>query len=149
MNKYYVYQHVDNDGTVMYTGMRSGCRVWNSFSRDPEHRQWMEERMPSNFNWKIVAEGLTQKEACAIEQALIKGTPSKFNKGYASGLRNGRTGQPSPRARTVINKTTGEIFNSIKEAADSINRDPNSVGNCCKGYCKSSGGFEWEYYESN
>ena len=45
-------------------------------------------------------------------------------------------------------KTTGEIFNSIKEAARyyAINNS-GDISKCCKGTRKTCGGMEWEYID--
>ena len=150
-NKYYVYQHVDNDGTIMYIGMGSGCRVWTSYSRDTEHREWMEALMPSNFKWIIIAEGLTQTKACAIERNLINTITTKFNKGYAKENKNGQSKVNNPiskRSIPVRNKTTGEVFASFVAAGKSVNRNANSINNAVRGWTQQSAGMEWEYYEA-
>ena len=46
-------------------------------------------------------------------------------------------------SKKVINITTGEIFNSIKDGAKKYGLIPNSISNCCNGKYKTSGGFKW------
>ena len=46
-------------------------------------------------------------------------------------------------SKKVINITTGEIFNSIKDGAKKYGLMPNSISNCCNGKYKTSGGFKW------
>lgn len=46
----------------------------------------------------------------------------------------------------VINVTTGEIFNSIKEAANYYNiKSPIHISRVCRGLEKTCGGFIWKY----
>ena len=46
-------------------------------------------------------------------------------------------------SKKVINITTGEIFNSIKDGAKKYGLIPNSISQCCSGRYKTSGGFKW------
>ena len=55
-------------------------------------------------------------------------------------------------SKKVINITTGEIFNSIKDGAKKYGLIPNSISQCCNGKYKTSGGFKWiklENYNNN
>ncbi|AHL19603.1 group I intron endonuclease family protein [Enterococcus phage VD13] len=45
----------------------------------------------------------------------------------------------------VINKTTGETYNSIKEAAEASGVLATHITRVCKGRRKSAGGYEWNY----
>lgn len=143
-NKYYVYQHVDTDGTVVYIGMGSGARVWRVEGRNPEHKKWMLERMPSKFKWVIVAEGLTQAEAFSLEHSLIYSGDWKFNL-YGKSRR-----PPKPNfdhSKAVVNIDTGEIFGSVKEAADNYGVHSNSIIRSCK-LGRACKGSQWGYYET-
>lgn len=40
---------------------------------------------------------------------------------------------------------TGEIFNSIEEAAKSISRHRQGISDCCRGKQTTCGGFHWQY----
>ena len=42
---------------------------------------------------------------------------------------------------------TGEVFSSIKEAAERVNVDPSMITMCCKGYRKTAKGFHWRYFD--
>lgn len=44
---------------------------------------------------------------------------------------------------------TGEIFNSIKEAAKFVNKSRRSINYCLSGDSKTCGGFHWCYYEGD
>ncbi|QDB70506.1 putative homing endonuclease [Enterococcus phage Entf1] len=45
----------------------------------------------------------------------------------------------------VINKTTGETYDSIKEAAEASGVLATHITRVCKGRRKSAGGYEWSY----
>lgn len=51
------------------------------------------------------------------------------------------------QAVKVKNVTTGEVFNSIKEAAEKFDLKSTNITRVCRGGRKSAGGFEWEYVE--
>ena len=68
-----------------------------------------------------------------------------------SGEKNGMWGKPSPNRSKVICITTGEIFNSIKEAENYY--DVGGISKCCKGKLKSAGKLngtklQWIYLEN-
>lgn len=50
--------------------------------------------------------------------------------------------------RKVKNIETGEVFNSIKEAAEKYNILPTHITRVCKGKRAKTGGYHWEYIES-
>lgn len=43
--------------------------------------------------------------------------------------------------------TTGQVFNTIKEAGEYFGVSSQNIGKACKGLLKHSGGMEWEYLE--
>lgn len=49
--------------------------------------------------------------------------------------------------KKVINKTTGKVFNTIKEASKFYKLDDSSIAKVCKGKTKTCGGYEWSYYQ--
>ena len=47
---------------------------------------------------------------------------------------------------------TGEFikkWNTAKEAGESLNINFSSIGHCCRGANKSSGGYMWRYYQQD
>ena len=67
-------------------------------------------------------------------------------------------GEKNGQAKKVICLNTGEIFNTIKEAADKYGVFPEQIGNCCSriGNAKTAGfdkvtneRLQWDYYEEN
>lgn len=47
----------------------------------------------------------------------------------------------------VINLDTGEVFNSVKAAANAYNLKDTHITRVCKGKRKTTGGFRWAYYK--
>lgn len=56
-------------------------------------------------------------------------------------------------SRKVINKETGEIFNTIKDAAKKYattqSKDSTQIGKCCLGKVETAYGYHWEYYKED
>lgn len=51
------------------------------------------------------------------------------------------------QAVRVRNIDTGEVFGSIKEAAETYNLKPTHITRVCRGRRKSTGGYRWEYVD--
>lgn len=51
------------------------------------------------------------------------------------------------RWRSVVCVETGEVFESMTEAAKRYNTYPNSISACCAGRLKTTGGYHWKYYD--
>ena len=58
-----------------------------------------------------------------------------------------RERNPKLFAVRVRNVDTGEVFNSIKEAADTYDLKPTHITRVCRGRRKTTGGFRWEYVD--
>ena len=63
-------------------------------------------------------------------------------------------GTNNPRARKVKCVTTGEVFNTMKEACEKYNISNQNISKCCRGRLKSAGKhpvtgekLKWEYVE--
>ena len=65
----------------------------------------------------------------------------------------GRVNEKNPNARKVICITTGQIFNTIKEAGIEMKTQGSHITSCCRGERKSSGKLEdgtklvWRYFD--
>ena len=74
---------------------------------------------------------------------------TRIKNGTAKGKNNPMYGKHHSKetieklSKKVINITTGEIFNSIKDGAKKYGLIPNSISQCCSGRYKTSGGFKW------
>ncbi len=51
--------------------------------------------------------------------------------------------------RKVLNVETGEIFDSLKAAADKYNGSNKTIQGCCSGKIKSAYGYHWKYMDTN
>lgn len=49
--------------------------------------------------------------------------------------------------KKVINLDTGEVFDSIQDAADKYNLKHTHISRVCRGGRKTTGGFRWAYYQ--
>ena len=68
---------------------------------------------------------------------------NEYNHNY--GTRNERVGKLL--SKKVICITTGEIFNSMREACRKYNIHTGSMTECCQGKRKTAGGYKWEYFK--
>lgn len=57
-------------------------------------------------------------------------------------------GGKSPRAKKVLCVETGEVFNSLVEAAESINRKVSSLHSAVSGRSNRCGGYHWQYIDN-
>ena len=69
----------------------------------------------------------------------------KRNIGIAGRGKN--VGAENPMAKAVYCIETGEVFGSIKEAADSVGLCRVAVSRCVRGLAKTSGGLRWAYVD--
>jgi len=77
---------------------------------------------------------------------ICKGKAGKWNKGrILSEEHKLKISNNSSRKRKVINITTKEIFNSIKEASVSCKISPSNISMVCNGHNKKAGGYEWGF----
>jgi group I intron endonuclease len=56
-------------------------------------------------------------------------------------------GENNPRARKVLCVETGRVFNTIKEAGETVGCSPKNIVTCCRGRLCTSGGYHWKYVE--
>lgn len=54
-------------------------------------------------------------------------------------------GARNAKARAVVCMETGERFDTVTEAAQSITRSPENLSSCCRGQRKTCGGYHWKY----
>ena len=62
-------------------------------------------------------------------------------------ISNATKGEKNPRAKTVLCIETGQIFSTIKEAANLFNIDNSSICKVCNGKQKTAGGYHWQYLD--
>jgi len=77
--EFYVYGHINKSGETVYIGKGSGNRAW-TMVRGKRNDKWGEEFLANGeFKIRIFASSLTQKDALAVESALIKAKQPKCN----------------------------------------------------------------------
>lgn len=171
-NKYYVYQHIDSDGVIVYVGKGSAGRAWDIKGRDVDHVMWMCSLLP-HLQVNIVQSNMIEREAFWLENSLIKEINPKFNKSfskygqsnpnYKHGNRvnvkrnpkfklNGELNpdyipdlKPGNHTKEIVCTTTGEEYPSTKEAAFVMGLDPSGITKVLKGKIKATMGFHFEY----
>ncbi len=77
-NIYYVYQHVDADGSIVYIGKGKYDRAW-SIKRQAEHATWMKQQDLFKVV-SVIKNQLTEEEALEKESELILKYQPKFNR---------------------------------------------------------------------
>lgn len=55
------------------------------------------------------------------------------------------SGSNSPRAKKVVCVETGEVFNTVTDAARYIGKTNTHLCACCKGKVQTCGGYHWRY----
>lgn len=68
---------------------------------------------------------------------------NEYNHNY--GTRNERVAKSL--SKKVICITTGEIFNSMREACRKYDINTGRMTECCQGKRKTAGGYKWEYFK--
>ena len=100
-----------------------------------------------SFKVSIVFECENESDARECEHEEIKKYPDGYNiyrgvKGYTP------TGNPRTPSKPVKCKETGKIYASIKEAARQTGLAKNKISYCCRGLRNKTGGFHWEFIDS-
>ena len=72
----------------------------------------------------------------------------KYNTNYGTRTERWREHNKDKHERQqkkVLNVTTGEIFNSLKEVEEKLEIPHSNVSKCCHGERKTAGGYEWQF----
>ena len=82
--RYYVYEHLDEEGEVVYVGLGTSCRAFRatgSGHREECHKMWLEGQYnKGNIPTIFVENGMTKADAIILERSLIQHFRPVFNK---------------------------------------------------------------------
>lgn len=160
---YSVYKHTNAENGKIYIGLtcQAPKRRWQNgagyaktyFGKAIQKYGW------NAFQHDIIAKGLTKDEACELEISLIAFYQSNDRRfgynlsmgGETTDCINVKSGAENNKAIAVtrINPKTGERtkFETIAEAARSMNINHRGISKACRGVAKTYKGFVWEYCE--
>lgn len=150
MNVYYVYEHWRTDkDECFYVGKGKRRRAYNMKWRNRFHKAIQGKLYREGFavEVKIVASGLTEQEAFALEIERIK-----FWRDAGADLANmtdggdGTSGLPAWNRKAVICLEDGNIFNTCDEAAKYYNITNASISAACGGKNRLAGGLHFNYF---
>lgn len=132
--QYYLEKYKAYDMTYGY----NICKFSNNVMLGRQH-SIKTKKLLSNFNkGNTYAKGSKRSEK-------IKQKMSKSHKGKKRSKKS-KYNQSKAQMKQVINLTTNEIFNSIKEAAKKHNiKSSGNIVRVCKNKLKTAKGFKWEY----
>ena len=92
--------------------------------------------------WENVDKKAKKEKSKHVSETRIKNETAKGKNNPMYGKHHSKE-TIEKLSKKVINITTGEIFNSIKDGAKKYGLIPNSISQCCSGRYKTSGGFKW------
>lgn len=118
-------------------------------------RKGMKPSEETRRKWSAIRKGKKQSSE-SIEKRVSKLKGRKPSEETKNKIKNSLTGRKRNREsviksaeahkKSVINITTGKIFDSIKEAAFYYDiKCPSHIGNVCRGKAKTAKGFVWRY----
>lgn len=81
MNNYYVYQHVSEEGEIVYVGKGRYARAWRHEKRQEDHSTWMAYQLPLLIV-KFPLIKVSESEALIFEKEMIQRLQPKFNNDY-------------------------------------------------------------------
>lgn len=121
---FYVYRHVEQDGTVVYVGMGRDSRAWQSYRchRNPDHAAWMNARMNvGDVSFvEIIEHTCTEEYASALERSLIKELQPRFNMQHTEAYKERRRAINMVGARASMRPCVGPdgaTYESLSDAA--------------------------------
>lgn len=130
MDNYYVYQHIEDDGSIVYVGKGRYDRAWSVYRNNSEHVEWLKRKLP-NLKVIIFKCDLSEDEALKEEKALIEKIQPLFNKFYTLKDKDRLSGQGAWLAKEKSRFKESELQSELgKRAAASPNHPNNKLYSC-------------------
>lgn len=162
---YCVYRHTCPNGKV-YIGItcQNPLRRWRE-GKGYAHNEYFFNAILKygwdNITHEILYSDLDEDEACQKEIELINkhksnqrefgynfcngGSVNRFPEEYRIKLSVRYSGEGNPRARRVENIDTGEVFDTLMTAAQSVCGTKTGIARVCKGRNRTHKGYGWRY----
>lgn len=122
----------------------SNLHKGNTYWKGKTHTAESKKKMSDSAQGKTIRKETREKLSIAATGRKHTLETKKKMSEYA---RVYRTGKNASRATSVICIDTGEVFDTIQEAACKMGLDNSAIGKCCKGRLKTTGGYRWKYKE--
>lgn len=154
---YSVYYHKNNINGKIYVGKaKSIAKRWGhngngyTVNRDTIFANAIKKYGWDNFEHVIVADGLSDTDACDVERHYIdlwKTNICKYGNDYGYNMTDGGDGSPGASfgCKCVYCITTGELYPSVSIAAEQNGISVTHLTAVCKGRKKSAHGLLWRY----
>jgi len=143
-----IYKIINNVNGMIYIGKtkRDLLVRWKQHCRDsknPHKRFRLQEDIlkygPENFTIECIEEVQTEQEACEKEIYWI----GKYDCRYPNGYNVSKGGMNGGSYVRIKNETTGEVFESISEAARRYNRKVGAIQMALDKPHRTSAGCKW------
>lgn len=178
-----MYSHTNKINGKVYIGITSQCPAvrWGTdgcnYHDSPKFWNAIQKYGWSNFEHRVIKDGLTQDEARKLEietiqeldtikcgynispggdvpPVLFGSTNPNYHKTFSEETRMKMslnhadvTGGKNPVARPVMCIETQEEFATITAAAKSLNVTRNAIAACCNGRAHTCKGYHWKYVD--
>lgn len=148
----YLFVHLYKNGKESHVAKRVHRLVAEAFLSNSEDKPEIDHidadpknNRVDNLRWATRKENMNNPICIAKQRIVQKGKKaSEETKAKMRGPRKRLQNGNHPMARKVIAVETGQIFGTIKEAAEAIHRAPNAI-RCALKNGWTSGGCHWEY----
>jgi len=130
MSNYYVYNHVDADGSIVYVGKGRYDRAWSINRSNPAHVDWIKEQLPF-LNVIIVHSGLEEQNALDLEKTMIRVVQPKFNVFHTDAYDTRLAEQGSWLAQEKSRFGDSELQTALGRRAARSEKHPNNVLHTC------------------
>ena len=126
----------------------AGCpKCWKKADADKKRKPedvFLKEVKKKHPNIKIMGHYLGANEPIDCECMTCH---EKWSPKAQSLIKHGCPGCSPTKPKKVMCVETGEVFDSVHQAAKAKKADRSTVSNCCNGKGKTAGGYHWRFVE--